>query len=245
MAIADDRLKQFFSKQKVGAFDALKQSAKNIIPKNYASNENPQNKQSVLSSNQEIEAPLQTQKVASLIPNIDISTSVKTFVSSLENETDTNTGKGNAEPLAIRKQPVSDSLADSKHSVSNPLAIRQLSVIDSLPETLANPLAKAEEITFTDLRVFSKKERELLVLIFWQCHHNCSLISPPISTEEIRHTLKISAERVRNLIFRISRKKGVKVTQYKTGQNAYREFELPKSLYQWMIDHQNNQIPKY
>lgn len=38
MAIADDRLKQFFSKQKVGAFDALKQSTKAAAPKNDFSN---------------------------------------------------------------------------------------------------------------------------------------------------------------------------------------------------------------
>ncbi len=135
---------------------------------------------------------------------------------------------------------MSNPLSTRDQTVSDPLAVREQPVSNPLSEALAIPLAKREEIQFIDLRAFSKKERELLTLIYWQCHNNCSLTSPPISTEEIRHTLKISAERVRNLIFRISKKGGVRVTQHKSGQSAYIVFELPKSLYQWMIDQQNN-----
>lgn len=192
VTIADERLKQFFSRQKVGAFDALKQSPKLTTnpDKNIKQSDGMQN----LSSKKNINILL--------------------------------------EPLAIQEQPVSKSLANQQQLVSKPLADSKQIVSN----TLAKPLANIEEIQFADLRNFSKKERDLLLLIFLQCQAACSLISPPISTEEIRNTLNISAERVRNLVFRISKKGGIKVTQHKSGQSAYRVFELPKSLYQWMVE---------
>ncbi len=148
--------------------------------------------------------------------------------------------EASSQPLATSYQTVIEPLA-STSSDSKPLASSEQHVSN----TLATPLAKFGEIQFTDLRVFSKKESELMALIFGQCRDNGTLISPPISTEEIRRTLNITPERVRNLIFRITKKGGINIVQHKSGQNAYRVFELPKSLYQAMIDIQDNQINRF
>jgi len=236
VTIANDRLKQFFSKQKIGAFDALTKSNKSIgskkesthilsdqkiYPSDSTIEEQPKNLTAQpgqsLSTPSLIRAPLKPKKEKAVIVQKEV-----------------------GEPLANHKQSVSEPLAIREQTVSIPLAVSEQPVSHSLSKPLANSLVKIEEIQFADLRDFSNKERDLLTLIFWQCHQNCSLLSPPISTEEIRHTLKISAERVRNLIFRITKKGGVRVTQHKSGQSAYRVFELPKSLYQWMIDQQTN-----
>jgi DNA-binding transcriptional regulator GbsR (MarR family) len=218
VTIANDRLKQFFSKQKIGAFDALAKSNKHIGFKKKSLHKNlTDQSDKPLSASLLINAPLKIKKEQKPIVQKEVS-----------------------EPLANYNQSVSEPLAISEHSVSNPLTVSKQPVSHSLSKPLANSIKKIEEIQFSDLRDFSNKERDLLTLIFWQCHQNCSLLSPPISTEEIRHTLKISAERVRNLIFRITKKGGVRVTQHKSGQSAYRVFELPKSLYQWMINQQAN-----
>src|SRR5580693_3100432 len=134
----------------------------------------------------------------------------------------------------MSEHTVSDTLAKSMHTVSEPYH-----------QPLANPLANTTEIHIDDLMLFSKKERELLSLVFWQCRNNGTLVSPPITTEEIRNTLKITADRVRNLIFRIIKKGGLKIVKHKNGQTAYRVFELPKSVYQAMIDFQNNTVHRF
>jgi hypothetical protein len=242
VAIADERLKQFFSKQKIGAFDALKQSAQITDPKKILIN-NTQSK---------IEPLLDQTIKPALLPIKNESSHELPYDSQsieiLENSKiikEQNPDKVlPSKPLAIREQTVIKPLAIRERAVSAPLAISEQYVSDPLSQALAKPLAKSEEIQFVDLRVFSKKERELLTLIFLQCHTNCTLLSPPISTEEIRDALQISAERVRNLIFRIAKKGGLRVDQHKSGQSAYRVFELPKSLYQWMIDHQNNRVTR-
>lgn len=235
MAIADDRLKQFFSKQRVGAFDALKQPPKTATPKNSTSNDD---KTSIVTH-----TSLQPEKITANATVInEKESSVKSSEIEIQPHTKDEVKIEAKEPLANRERTVSNPVAVREQTVSETLAYSEQRVSNPLPKPLAQPLAKFEEIQFLDLRDFSKKERDLLTLIFWQCHHNCSLESPPISTEEIRNTLKISAERVRNLIFRISKKGGVKVTQHKSGQSAYRVFELPKSLYQWMADQQTNRL---
>ena len=236
MTIANDRLKQFFSKQKIGAFDALTKSNKSIGSKKQSANILSNQKIYLLNNTIKEQAenltdqPAQALSMPSLI-HIPLKP---------KKEKDEPVQKEINEPLANHNQTVSEPLAIREQTVSISLSVSEQPVSYSLSKPLANSLAEIEEIQFSDLRDFSNKERDLLTLIFWQCHQNCSLLSPPISTEEIRHTLKISPERVRNLIFRITKKGGVRVTQHKSGQNAYRVFELPKSLYQWMIDQQTS-----
>ncbi|WP_131784003.1 hypothetical protein [Legionella gresilensis] len=185
MAITDNRLKDFFSKQKVGAFDSLLIKGKSTIsPANTSETKNSNTERKELKNDE-------LKNINSLVEK--------------------------------KSAPIK-----SKNYVDKPLA-KQL-------QTVSKPLAKNIEMSFFDLMAFSKKERDLLEIIFEQCKNNGTLISPPISTEEIRKELDISAERVRNLIFRITKKGGVKILRYKNGMNAHRVFELPKSIYQFMID---------
>ncbi|MBA2650362.1 MAG: hypothetical protein H0U75_12370 [Legionella sp.] len=219
MAIKDDRLKQFFSVQKVGSFEALKSIGKGDAKKKSTLTNQIENKVStqnnllkeVLPSKYE----LQKEKHLEILPLTKVITN----------------------PIPNSYQSVTEPLATSDHMVSNPLSMSEQLVSNSLQTTLAN----FDVNQFTDLRLFSKKECYLINIIFEHCHNNGSLITPPIETEEIRNALNVSPERVRNLIFRIVKKGGVKVLQYKSGQNAYRVFELPKSLYQAMIDVQHKQ----
>jgi len=124
----------------------------------------------------------------------------------------------------------------NKHtSVSNPLA--------NQPQSVSNPLAKESALNqaneLINLSSFSDTEQKFLDILFWKCHNNCSLISPPVTTNEITNMLHISPVRVRNLIFRVSRKNGILVKAYKSGKNACRIFEFPEKIYQIMsVDHQ-------
>lgn len=252
MAIKDDRLKDFFSKQKVGAFNSLVQKGKPIAQKESVIEPEPIKhfSESIKITNSELiveevtlpkTVPINTP---SIIPN--------------NNEIDQNIIEhlSNVELLTNREQSVSESLSNRDQSVNEPLAISEQAVSNTLaksmhivsepsPQPLANTLANEAEIQVDDLMLFSKKERELLSLVFWQCRNNGTLVSPPITTEEIRNTLKITADRVRNLIFRIIKKGGLKIVKHKNGQTAYRVFELPKSVYQAMIDFQNNTVHRF
>lgn len=242
MAIKDDRLKEFFSKQKVGAFNSLVQKGKPItqntpIIEPEPITDLPETK--VCTSSEPI--------VEEIILPIAIPTEIDQNIIELASniESFTNRERYVSEPLANREQCVDEPLAISERAVSNTLAKSMQIVSEPSPQPLANTLANDIEIQIDDLMLFSKKERELLSLVFWQCRNNGTLVSPPITTEEIRNTLKITADRVRNLIFRIIKKGGLKIVKHKNGQTAYRVFELPKSVYQIMIDFQNNTVHRF
>ncbi len=105
MAIADERLKQFFLKQKVGAFDALKQSAETAAPKNDFSSKT-QEKESALATPQKIVQTLANPEIKqqnqdNSAPPLAVDNSTTSKYSSrgavLENT---------PEPLAIREQSV-------------------------------------------------------------------------------------------------------------------------------------------
>ena len=270
MAINDDRLKQFFSKQKVGAFDALAHKGKVTAEKAalvVVSTDITGTRASVsvaplvtIHNDRESDTLAETKNQnESLCREKSGDTEINTV--KIKHEEQLNKEFLSNELLAIDIQPNQNN--EKIHFLDTsfqPLATRYQTVTDPLPtailtdikplansehivsKTLAIPLAKFGETQFTDLRVFSKKESELMTLIFGQCRNNGALISPPISTEEIRNALNITPERVRNLIFRITKKGGIHIVQHKSGQNAYRVFELPLSLYQAMIEKQGNQF---
>jgi len=241
VAIKDNRLKEFFSKQKVGAFDSLVQKGKPTAQKPPTIEPEttflPETKKSLV----DVALVIEERTLPSATPP-----KAASFVASNDKITqNVSIESFGIDTLAKCEQSVSEPLTYSEHTVSNTLTNSEQIVSKPLYQPLANALANSAEIQFTDLMLFSKKERELLSLIFWQCRNNGTLVSPPITTEEIRNTLKITADRVRNLIFRIIKKGGLKIVQHKNGQTAYRVFELPKSLYQVMIDFQSNNVPRF
>lgn len=251
MAIADDKLKNFFNKQKVGAFSALTQKGKAIVSpiksetitdtQIHKSSDEKENLNNPLANDSfSVSKYTQTESTDS---NILIEKSIKTITYPRIDKPLAINKQSVSEPLELREHTVVSSLADQKQPVSISKANSERFVSKPEAEPLADSLANEKfnmnlPVSEIDihLSVFSAKERDLLNLIFWQCHNNCSLISPSISTEEIRNELKISPERVRNLIFRIIKKGGVESVMYKSGQNACRVFRLSRFLYQNLLN---------
>jgi hypothetical protein len=154
-----------------------------------------------------------------------------------------------SEPLVIREQTVSKPLVIREQSVSEPLVIREQTVSETVSNPLAKPLVdfdnfpekKAslksnhreiiQEEYLEALFSLSNKEKQFLEMLIAKCKEYCTLSLPPISTEEIRGNLKISAEHVRNLVYRLSKKNILTVEKNKSGRNAIRKFKLDKILY--------------
>jgi len=134
-----------------------------------------------------------------------------------------------AEPLAIREQTVSNIESDSvskKDSVSNAYA-----------EALAEPLAMREQTVSnayakSDFESLVGKEKKLLFFVFKKCQLLGALETSPITTEELRQLLEVSAERLRNVIFRLSQKDFLEVTSVKNGRSGWRKFKINKELFQ-------------
>jgi hypothetical protein len=128
---------------------------------------------------------------------------------------------------------VSKPLAISEQTVSKPLAKREQSV----SKALAKPLAMREQ---TVSKVFSEnevdkivgKERYLLFYIFKKCQSIGSIETNLITTEELAKVLKIKAEHLRNLIFRLSKKSLLEISDCKNGRSGWRKFKLSKDLFQ-------------
>lgn len=162
--------------------------------------------------------------------------------------------------LAMREQRVSDALAKSeqgsvknKESVSKPLAMREQktnqkseSVSKPLAQPLAIALAEREQTVSKPLANVSKikntgaietlvgNERVLLNFLFQKCKLIGSLESPTITTDELRNLLKIKAEHLRNLIYRLSNKGVIEISKLKNGRAGWRKFQFSKETFQYL-----------
>ena len=156
------------------------------------------------------------------------------------------------EPLADREQSVSKPVAkkavspsetvskvkaDREQSVSKPLAGLTAKTTEPLAYTLADPLADREQsvskpVAKCDFDGLVGKEKDLIVFIFEKCQAAGSLESPILTTEDLCGRLKINAGGLRNLIFRLSQKQLLNVSQLKLGRASQRRFSLPKDLFQ-------------
>ena len=153
--------------------------------------------------------------------------------------------------LADREQTVSRPLADREQTVSKPLADREQaknkktgSVSRSVSNTVSRPLADREQTVSRPLANYSNqaeqngieilvgKERDLLDLLFQKCQLTGSLVSPIITTDELKNRLKINAIHLRNLIYRMVKKEIIKVAEIKNGQASWRKFKFSKEIYQ-------------
>lgn len=232
MAIADDKLQSFFNKQRIGAFDALKQSGK--VEKEIISHGNSQ-KLSV--APEENRNRSKEEQGAS-----EQKTKINSVVKKKETVSDS---------LAIRTQTVSNSSQNQEETVSKPLANQEQLVSDSLAihlktvsKPLAKPLAKNKISTGSEesehsINVYSSKERELIQFIFKECNANATLTTRFIGTNELLEALNVGSIRLRNIIFRSLQKGGLSIKFTKTGRDACRIFELSKSLYQSILEEMN------
>lgn len=231
MAIADAKLKNFFSKQKIGTFDALKQGGKveklpegEVTPDgnqfdSIGKKKSPESLPQIFETDGNISEQKQSQ------PQIQPS---QISVS---------------EPLANHSLYVSKPTANHREKESKPLANHQRTV----SKPLAKPLAindQKRELLNSNLRLnlYSISEQKLLYFIFIECRSNGTLTTRLISTTELLETLHIDALRLRNLIFRILNKGGLKIILSKAGRQACRVFELTKELYQCFSEEADKSI---
>lgn len=148
-----------------------------------------------------------------------------------------------SKPLAAHQQTVSNTLANREQTVSNMLGKKQNnldSVSNALAEALAQPLAKCEQSVSKPLADHSLeslvgKERQLLLFLFDKCKTNGSLETPIITSEELRISLKIKANHIRNLVFRLANKGFLTVKEIKNGRAGWRKFTFSKDIYQSLI----------
>ena len=161
------------------------------------------------------------------------------------------------QPLAVRDQSVSNGaakpLAMSDHSAIKALAELSRpteSVSIPSPNTLAEPLAMSDHsaikaLAVVDLDSLVGKEKALLLFVFKKCQSLGSRETSLITTEELRESLSVSAERLRNLIFRLCQKKALTVSQVKNGRSGWRKFLLSSELFQqlYLRDSASNTLP--
>lgn len=83
------------------------------------------------------------------------------------------------------------------------------------------------------------KERALLFYVFKKCQSKGSMETGSITTEELSEILGISAVRVRNLIFRLSKKSLLEVSKYKNGHAGWRRFKLSEENFSKLSFNEN------
>lgn len=132
-----------------------------------------------------------------------------------------------------KNKTVSNALAISEQCVSKTLAMREQCVSNAL----AKPLAMREQcvskiLDENEVDKIVGKERNLLFYIFKKCQSIGSIETNLITTDELVKVLKIKAEHLRNLIFRLSKKSLLEISDYKNGRSGWRKFKLSKDLFQ-------------
>ena len=148
------------------------------------------------------------------------------------------------ESIKQQKEMVEISSPKSNQTVSKPLAEREQNVSKELAEPLAEPLAEREQTASKPLAKYPQskntdiieilvgKEKNLLNFVFHKCQLSGSLISPPITTNELKTALKIRPDHLRNLIYRLLQKKILKIEYVKKGKAGWRKFLIPKEVFQ-------------
>ena len=109
--------------------------------------------------------------------------------------------------LLTREQHVSSTLAARERDVSSTLALKSL-------ETLAG------------------KEKNLLLYVLYQCQFLGNSESSFITSEDLQKEVGVDANRLRNLIYRLSDKGLLMVPDFSTSRSGHRKFVIPKAVYQ-------------
>ena len=80
------------------------------------------------------------------------------------------------------------------------------------------------------------KELDLLCYLCNICINNCSLTTHEVTTRELNEHLKIKSTRLRNIVFRVTRKNLVKVLKQNcSNTGAYRIFKFNKAVYDKLL----------
>ena len=229
MTIQDKALQSFFLKQKKASIDSLLPRQK--IQQQTSFRSNP------IDNTLKKDNPKENLNIALPLPMNEQSVSKEEGTRQEKFDT---VSKALAEPLAMREQSVSKSLAMREQSVSKEESIKQEkfdAVSKALAEPLADALAKREQSVSknfneaqTDLIVGN--ERMLISYLFKKCQSIGSLETSAITTDELIKLLKIKPEHIRNLIFRLTKKELIKISKIKNGRAGWRKFMLSKDTFQ-------------
>ena len=89
-----------------------------------------------------------------------------------------------------------------------------------------------KRISDSKLEMLVGYEKKLLLLVNEECRFIGDLITPPITNERIRETLKCSMGMAKLVIHRLVKKGFIKRHESKTGRGGWTKFSIPKELYQ-------------
>ena len=135
-------------------------------------------------------------------------------------------------------KPLAEPLATNTESVSKPLATS-----DQIPQSVSKQkikaLAKREQsvskaLANTELStpiILTGKEKDLAQFIYEHCKNIGAFETNEITSEELIEYLNISANRLRNLVIRLTKKKIISVINLKNGRSSWRQFSLSKNVF--------------
>lgn len=143
-----------------------------------------------------------------------------------------------SKPVANREQIVSNAVANyeqREQTVSEPRAVPIVNR-EQLMGTTVHCEVAMDGVSEEDISMLVGNERALVCYLFLKCRANGSLITNPITTNELKETLSIaSSDHIRNLIRRVTKKQFINVTRGKKGgKSAWRIFVIPKKVYSFI-----------
>ena len=84
------------------------------------------------------------------------------------------------------------------------------------------------------------KERILLFYVFKKCQGLRTLETQAITTEELVTLLNVSSGHLRNIIFRLTKKFLLKVSEFKVGRVGWRKFKISEEMFRMLSSDENS-----
>jgi len=108
-------------------------------------------------------------------------------------------------------------------------------------ETVSKSLAHEGVLEFNSAHILAGKEFILVMYLIDLCQKNCSLITPPVFTNDLIKNIVVKPNHLRNIILRLCAKKIFKVLLHKSSRHAVRIFEFDKDTYTTLIGRKSNE----
>ena len=99
---------------------------------------------------------------------------------------------------------------------------------------------KSEEASDDGIDEIIGKERILLFYVFKKCQSLRALETPAITTEELITLLNVSSGHLRNIIFRLTKKFLLKVSEFKVGRVGWRKFKISEEIFRMLSLDENS-----
>ena len=106
-------------------------------------------------------------------------------------------------------------------------------VAKRVADQVANDLQTgSKEVAETSFDTLVGKERNLILFMADDCRLNGSLITSPMTRERIAEVINSSANRAKNIVFRLQEKFIIESVESKTGRGGWTKFKLEKAIFQ-------------